>query len=88
MRVLKICVALVALTAVLGGPAVAQWRPQIERGAVEVPRGDLFIRNLDAVWTANDTVYHNVSILIRNGIIREIGANITPPRGVAVVVVR
>jgi len=85
MRVLKSCVALVALTAALGGPAAAQWRPQIERGAVDVPRGDLFIRNLDAVWTANDTVYHNVSILIRNGIIREIGADITPPRGVTVV---
>jgi imidazolonepropionase-like amidohydrolase len=85
MRPIRTLTALAVLTFTLGGPAAAQWRVQIEPGTVEVPRGDLFIQNLDAVWTANDTVYHNVSILIRDGVIREIGADLTPPGNVTVV---
>lgn len=85
MRVFKRCLLALVLTAVVVRPAAAQWRAQIERGAIDVPRGDLFIRNLDAVWTANDTVYHNVSILIRDGVIREIGEDLTAPSGVTVI---
>ena len=65
--------------------AAQQWKTQIEPGTVAVPRGDLFIRNLDAVWTANDSVYHGVSILIRDGMIRAMGAGLEPPAGVRVI---
>lgn len=67
-------------------PAVAQeWKPQIEVGAVEVPRGDLFVRNLDAVWTATGEVMEGTSILIRGGRIAAIGRDLTPPSGVQVI---
>jgi imidazolonepropionase-like amidohydrolase len=78
-------ILMLALPVLAAAPAAAQWRPQIEPGAVEVPRGDLFIRDLDAVWTATDTVLREVSILIRDGVIRRIGAGLTPPSGVTVV---
>ena len=82
---MKSLTTLVLAAAVLATPLEAQWRPQIEEGAITVPRGDLFIRNLDAVWTANDSVYHNASILIRNGVIRAIGTDLEPPSGVTVI---
>lgn len=72
---------LLALWTVL--PLVAahsqEWKTQIEPGTVEIPRGDLFIRNIDRVWTANDTVYRNVSILVRDGVIRRIGPDLDAP---------
>lgn len=82
MRSLLAAAALAALPATVSGQ---QYNVQIAPGAVAVPRGDLFIHNADAVWTANDTVYHYVSLLIRGGVIRSIGANLTPPSGVQVI---
>jgi len=49
---------------------------QIEEGAVEVPRGDLFVRSADAVWTATGEVLENVSISVRDGVIRAIGPDL------------
>jgi imidazolonepropionase-like amidohydrolase len=85
MKAIKL--SLLLSLALLGsaGAAQAQWKPQIEPGTVDVPRGDLFIRNLDAVWTATDTVLEGASILIRDGVIRRIGADLEPPSGVEVV---
>ncbi len=65
--------------------AQAQWKQQIEPGTVDVPRGDLFIQNLDTVWTGIDGIRENTSILIRNGIIRAIGDDLDPPSDVTVV---
>ncbi len=85
-RAVRLLTALLAHSVWLSPMAAGQQvRPQIEEGAVAVPKGDLFIRNLDAVWTANDTVYHNVSILIRDGEIRRIGPDLAPPGGVSVI---
>lgn len=65
--------------------AAQQYKQQIAPGAVPVPRGDLFIRDADAVWTANDTVYRHVSMLVRGGVIRAIGPALQAPRGVPVI---
>ena len=62
-----------------------QIRSQIEPGAVPVPTGDLFIQNLDAIWTAAGEVLQNSSILIRDGKIRAIGPDLSPPSGVQVI---
>ena len=80
-------VALLAL--VSAGPVFAQqadgYASQIEPGAVEVPAGDLLIRDLDAAWTATGEVLEDVSILIRDGKIRRIGADLEAPGDVRVV---
>ncbi len=68
-----------------GGAVSQEIRPQIAPGAVEVPRGDLFIQNLDAIWTAAGDVLQNSSILIRNGKIEAIGPNLSAPSGVQVI---
>jgi len=87
MRTVRTFLLVAAVAAAGAAPGVAQrqWKAQIEEGTVAVPRGDIFIRNLDAVWTANDSVYRHVSILIRNGVIRAIGADLEAPSGVTVV---
>jgi imidazolonepropionase-like amidohydrolase len=59
---------------------LAQWDVQIGRGAIDVPRGTLVIQNLDAVWTATGEVLENVSIVVRDGVIREIGTDVSIPR--------
>ena len=61
------------------------YRVQLEEGAVEVPRGSVLIQDLDRVWTAAGEVLEGVDILIRDGVIREIGADIGAPGGVTVV---
>jgi imidazolonepropionase-like amidohydrolase len=76
---------ILALTLQASTATAQQVKPQIEEGAVAVPKGDLFIRDLDAVWTANDTVYQGVSILIRDGVIRRIGPNLDAPGNVPVI---
>lgn len=55
---------------------------QIERGAVDVPRGSILIQDIDSVWTATGEVLEGVDILIRDGVIREIGPDLSAPRGV------
>lgn len=78
--------AIAALTVLPTAPAAAQqWKPQIEPGVVPVPRGDLFIRNVDALWTGTDTVHGRVSVLVRNGKIARIGSTLAAPGGVTVV---
>jgi imidazolonepropionase-like amidohydrolase len=71
----------------LASPAAAQqpFAVQAEAGSIDAPRGDLFIRNLDSVWTATGEVLENVSISIRDGVIREIGRDISPSRNVTVI---
>ena len=64
--------------------APAEYRTQLERGAVEVPRGTLLIRDIDSVWTAAGTILTGVDILIRDGVIREIGTDVRAPRGAMV----
>ena len=91
-RALK-AAATAALALMLAVPVVAQtpnvrqpvdYKPQIEEGAVEVPRGSLLIQNLDSVWTATGEILTGVDILIRDGVIREIGSGLRAPRGVKV----
>jgi imidazolonepropionase-like amidohydrolase len=86
MRVTRLTAILVLPALALAAPGIAraQWKTQIEPGTVEVPRGDLFIQNLDAVWTANDTVLRTVSILVRDGVIRGVGTDLRAPSGVPV----
>ena len=64
--------------------APATYSPQIEPGAVDVPRGSLLIRGIDSLWTATGRILTNVDILIRDGVIREVGSGLRAPRGVMV----
>ncbi len=70
-------------------PALAQQRPnfdvQLAGDAGDYPTGDLFISNIDTVWTAAGAPIPGASILIRNGIIRAIGTDLTAPNGVATI---
>ncbi len=86
MKKLGLLCTLVILSA---GPLAAQnapkWEMQVKPGTIDVPRGTMVIRNLDAVWTAAGDVLENVSIVIRDGIIREIGREISVPDGARVI---
>ena len=86
MRSLKTLVAITVLTA---GPLVAQdaprWMMQVEPGTIDYPRGTVVIQNLDALWTAAGEVLENVSIVVRDGIIREIGTDVSIPSGAQVI---
>ena len=85
MRSISRIMLLGALLAGLVVPVHAQWKMQIEPGAVDVPRSDLFIQNIDTVWTATGEILENVSILIREGVIRAIGNDLSAPNGVTVI---
>ena len=85
MRTICRILALAAVVAGWAAPTNAQWKMQIEPGAVEVPRSDLFIENIDSVWTATGEILEHASILIRNGVIRAIGSDLTAPSGVTVI---
>ena len=61
------------------------WQPQSPPDEIHHPTGDLFIENLDAIWTANDEVLENASILIRDGIIEEMGPDVSDPGDVETV---
>lgn len=79
----------VALTWAFAGGATAiaaqQYNVQLEAGAVEVPRGTVVIQALDSVWTGSGGVLEGVSIVIRDGVIREIGTDVAVPRGARVI---
>lgn len=60
------------------------WDVQLPEGAGTYPTGDIFIRNLDVVWTATTQVLENTSILIRGGVIVEIGPDLVAPEGTPV----
>ena len=85
MRTRSQTLVLGAFLAVLAVPASAQWKMQIEPGAVDVPRADLFIQNIDTIWTATGKILENVSILIRDGVIRAIGTDLSAPNGVQII---
>jgi imidazolonepropionase-like amidohydrolase len=82
-----------ALAVLAAAPAGAQtptvltnpdYAVQIEEGAVDVPRGSILIRDIDSLWTATGEILTGVDILIRDGVIREIGADLRAPGGVEV----
>ncbi len=82
--------AMVALTlGALAAPAGAQERPnydvQLPEGRGSYPTGDLFIANLDTVWTAAGAPIAGASILIRDGIIRAIGMDLRAPNNMLVI---
>ncbi len=86
MRTLaKTLTALALAAGPLAPAASAQWDVQVRPGEINVPRGSMVIRNLDAVWTAAGQVLENVSIVVRDGVIREIGTNVSVPRGATVI---
>ena len=58
---------------------------QIRPGTVDVPRGTLYIRNLDRLWTANGQILEHVSVLVRDGKIRGIGRDVAAPAGATVI---
>lgn len=77
-------------TAQRGGPITQPITPntattQIAKGTVEVPRGSLAIRNLDALWTATGEVHRNVNLVLRDGIIRAVGPDVAIPSGIPVI---
>ena len=81
-----------AATALLALPAMAaaQIAPntetlQIPDNAGTYPTGTILIQNIDTVWTAAGDPIAGASILIRDGIIREIGMNLGAPSGAEVV---
>ncbi|TVP75133.1 MAG: amidohydrolase, partial [Gemmatimonadales bacterium] len=58
---------------------------QLPPDQIEYPRGDVFISELDAVWTATGEVLEGASILIRDGIIEAMGVDLEAPEGVTVI---
>jgi imidazolonepropionase-like amidohydrolase len=53
----------------------------LQSEAVPARTGSLVIRDLDAVWTATGEPLRNVSIVVRDGRITAIGANVQAPAG-------
>src|SRR5690606_38006176 len=73
-----------------GGPITQPITPntattQIAKGTMQVPRGSLAIRNLDALWTATGEVHRNVNLVLRDGIIRAVGPDVAIPNGIPVI---
>jgi imidazolonepropionase-like amidohydrolase len=77
--------AAIGLFATAAAEASAQLLLQLPADEISYPRGDVFIQNLDRIWTANGTVVENGSILIRNGVIEAIGPDLEAPTGVRVI---
>ena len=69
-----------AATAPVGAQEVLR-----QEEAVPAPRGTLLVENLDAIHTAAGPVLSGASILIRDGIIREIGATVARPGNARVI---
>lgn len=75
----------VALLAFIPCPALGQGLDlQLPVDSKLYPTGDIFIEKLDALWTAAGDILQNVSILIQDGIIQEIGEELVAPEGVMV----
>lgn len=86
LRPVALVAAFVALLITLSAaPIQGQMRVQLPADAGIHPTGDLFIQDLDVIWTATGEVLENASILIRNGIIEAIGPDLTAPEGVEVI---
>lgn len=58
---------------------------QIAPGTVEVPKGTIVIRDIDRLWTATGQILENVSVVVRDGVIRSIGRDVQVPAGAVVV---
>ncbi len=84
-RIFGSVVSLFLFLLVWSPAAEAQLQLQMPADEVHYPQGDLFIENLDVVWTAAGERLENVSILIRDGVIVEIGAGISAPSGVQII---
>jgi imidazolonepropionase-like amidohydrolase len=80
----KLLVLAIPLLGFLPAAGEAQLELQSPPDLRPYPVGNLFIQELDAIWTAAGHVHENASILIRDGIIEAIGPGIEPPEGVQV----
>ena len=69
----------------MAAPAQQPWDVQIGKGESNAPRGDIVIQNIDSVWTAAGEVLENVSIVVRDGVIVEIGTDVNIPSGATIV---
>ena len=58
---------------------------QLPQGAGTYPTGDIFIQNLDAVWTSAGPVLEDASILIQDGVISGIGTDLVAPEGIRII---
>jgi len=83
-RPLAFLAALMGLVLTMGAtsPLQGQMRVQLPADAGVHPTGDLFIQDLDVIWTAAGEVLERASILIRNGIIEAVGPGLEPPEGI------
>lgn len=85
-RPLAFLAALMGLALTVGtSPLQGQMRVQLPADAGVHPTGDLFIQDLDVIWTAAGEVLERASILIRNGIIEAVGPGLEPPEGMEVI---
>ncbi len=78
-------VATLALLGWGGALEAQEWLVQLPIDEGTHPTGDLFIEDLDAIWSATGEVLEDASILIRDGIIEEIGSGLSAPSGMEVV---
>ena len=86
MAAIGLAAGTAAVGPLAGAAAAAQeWDVQLPADAGSYPTGDLFISNLEALHTAAGPVLEGVSILIREGIIEGIGADLVAPEGVRVI---
>ncbi|UCC24986.1 MAG: hypothetical protein JSU98_14825, partial [Gemmatimonadales bacterium] len=76
--------ALLAVAAPVQGQ-MGPWEPQIPENAGTHPTGSVLIQNIDTIWTAAGEVLTGADILIRNGVIREIGVGLRADGDVQVV---
>lgn len=73
------------LLALAAGPLAAPLAAQGGAGAAAAPRGTIYIRNLDAIWTADGKVLRGASIAVRDGVIQAIGPDAAAPKGATII---
>ncbi len=52
---------------------------------MQVPKGTVVIRDIDRLWTATGEILEGVTVVVRDGVIREIGANVQAPADATVI---
>jgi imidazolonepropionase-like amidohydrolase len=88
MKTQRRWLGLIAATLLTAPPVVSAQTTQtvqIPEDAGTYPTGTILIQNIDTVWTAAGEPIAGASILIRDGIIREIGPDISAPNGAEVI---